>query len=611
MRLLSASFVVAFALVACDSTPQSPPDAAGDTSDARDTSDTRDVTDLGDVPQADVPTPDTPDTTPPTDFATVVFTIDDSANKTYTAADGLAWKASLNFDPASGFATFDATWGGPFPMLRDDGQGGDLTANDGIWTVAVKIASPESDLEFEYGAIRDSVDGSEGLWIWKGRNGTFTVPAGSTDTITVPGLVITPFGDIDLRLTLDVSNQAANLDPLFQGVSYTDVRVKGAVWSWREIPMRDDGLEGDAVAGDGVYTFVYSKNLGKHDGLLREGDEAAFVFAFECIETPTKLDCTEYKNSDGPPTSGVTAALDSGQGFVPVPILKYPDGDKNTYVVASATRPPFEPPAGHVAVNFTLDDTANKTYDVTDGLAWKGQFDHDATTRTIAYRSAWTGPFAMLHDDGPWDQGGHEPLGSVAGDHRWGVTAWVPNTSTQTFAYGAIRGSNNGSDGSWIWTGADGSFTVTAGATAPITVQGLVIAPHGTTDLKLTIDVSNNGASLATLFQGANYTDQVQAKGSAWGWTVLPAVDDGTDGDELANDGVYTFTLSARKGKHDGLLKAGEKAEFLFVLSGEDYRDMGAVTTLGVKAYTRTATGSWTEATIGTSGTNNPVVSAP
>ena len=592
-----ATTIVALAagpLVACGDDPDT-------TTDTADTRDTTDVSDTRDVPDSapDTTTPDVPLTG---DFATVVFTIDDTANKTYTTADGLAWKGSLSYDPATGIASFDGSWGGPFVMLRDDGQGGDVTANDGLWTASVKVPTPDADLVFEYGAIRDSVDGSDGAWIWKGPNGQFTVPAGSTGTINPTGLVVTPFGDIDLRLTLDVSNQSANLHPLFQGVDYEDVKVKGGIWSWREVAMRDDGLEGDATADDGIHTFIYSKNLGKHDGLLREGDEAPFVFV---------LNGTEYKAETGPPTDGATAALDSGSGFVQVAIQTYPDGDRNTYVMASATTPPFDPPAGHTAVNFVVDDTANQTYDATDGLAWKGSFDFDAATRILSYSQNWTGPYPLLYDDGPWNQGGHEPAGSVAGDSRWGVTVWVDNSATQAFAYGAIRGSDNGSDGAWIWSGADGAFTVNAGDSTPISVPGLTVAAHGTTDLKLTIDVSNNGANLATLFQGGNYVDNVQVKGSGWAWTVLDLVDDGTGGDATAADGVYTFTLSDRKGKHDGLLKAGALAEFVFVLGGTDYRDGDAATTLGIKAFTKTSAGTWTEATITVSGQNNTAVTAP
>jgi uncharacterized protein YuzE len=135
----------------------------------------------------------------------------------------------------------------------------------------------------------------------------------------------------------------------------------------------------------------------------------------------------------------------------------------------------FLSPADHVAVNFTIDDTANRSYLGADGLAWKGSFSFDPATRILTRDTAWGGPFPMLHDDGPWSSGGHEPLGSVAGDNIWGVTVWVPTAATQSFEYGAIRGSVNGSDGPWIWIGLNETFTVTSGNTTPIDAPGLVV----------------------------------------------------------------------------------------------------------------------------------------
>ncbi len=149
--------------------------------------------------------------------------------------------------------------------------------------------------------------------------------------------------------------------------------------------------------------------------------------------------------------------------------------DPDTVLITAVTAAGFLPPADHVAVNFTIDDTANQSYLGADGLAWKGSFNFDPSTRILSLNGAWGGPYPMLYDDGPWDSGGHEPLGSIANDGIWGVTAWVPTTATQTFEYGAIRGSVNGSDGNWIWIGSNGTFTVTSGATMPIDAPGLVV----------------------------------------------------------------------------------------------------------------------------------------
>jgi hypothetical protein len=74
-----------------------------------------------------------------------------------------------------------------------------------------------------------------------------------------------------------------------------------------------------------------------------------------------------------------------------------------------------------VAVNFTVDDTANKVYQA-GYLQWKGSFVYNPTTRIITFDDTWADPLIPLYDDGPWKSGGHEPVGAVAGDHKWGVT---------------------------------------------------------------------------------------------------------------------------------------------------------------------------------------------
>jgi len=157
---------------------------------------------------------------------------------------------------------------------------------------------------------------------------------------------------------------------------------------------------------------------------------------------------------------------------------------------------------------------------------------------------------------------------------------WVSNAGGE-FEYGAQRGG-----GSWIWVGGNGKFTVPAGALAPIVATGLVIAPFGTVDFRLEIDVSGDGANLNALFQGLDYSGKVKVKGSAWGWSEIALSDDGMKGDSTADDGVYTFVLSENIGKHDGLLKLGAMPEFIFVLDGVEYKNTDAEGAQeGVNAY--------------------------
>ena len=80
--------------------------------------------------------------------------------------------------------------------------------------------------------------------------------------------------------------------------------------------------------------------------------------------------------------------------------------------------PGFQQPAGTVAVNFVVDDTANKVWK-SEELEWKGEVNYDPETRIATRDSTWlAGTWAKLYDDGPWNQGGHEPIGSAANDHK-------------------------------------------------------------------------------------------------------------------------------------------------------------------------------------------------
>ena len=149
----------------------------------------------------------------PSDQAIITFAIDDSANQTYTAGDGLAWKGSFSYDAASRVLTVNGSWPGPYPLLHDDGplSGGGhepegATAGDHVWSVSVLVDNTQQR-QLEYGAISGSVNGSDGQWIWSGSNGVLTIPQGTQGPLAAPGLVIDAFGTVDLLLTVDLSGQ--------------------------------------------------------------------------------------------------------------------------------------------------------------------------------------------------------------------------------------------------------------------------------------------------------------------------------------------------------------------------------------------------------------------
>src|SRR5437870_6132320 len=92
-------------------------------------------------------------------------------------------------------------------------------------------------------------------------------------------------------------------------------------------------------------------------------------------------------------------------------------------------KPTFTKPAGTVAVNFSVDDTANKVFAAGD-LKWKGSMIYDTATNKVTKDDTWGGPYATLFDDGPWTNGGHEPDGATKGDNIWGVTVFVTPPAT-------------------------------------------------------------------------------------------------------------------------------------------------------------------------------------
>lgn len=272
----------------------------------------------------------------------------------------------------------------------------------------------------------------------------------------------------------------------------------------------------------------------------------------------------------------------------------------------------FAQPAGTVVVNFTVDDSANKDWKANE-LEWKGQLQFDPTTRMGSYNSDWLAEapgWAKLYDDGPWNQGtppGHEPIGAVAGDNKWGVAVFMtPPAAGQpaiTVNYG-LRDATNAdrANGGWVWLGSNpGSFTVNPGATGSINAPGQTFPAKGNVDMKLVID-KNAIAVTDPPFT----TTVIKVKGSAWGWSDKNTYDDGAaggHGDDVAGDGKFTFILSQNISTttppYPGLLKTGDKPEWVYVLDGVEYKVGGDASPTGVKAYVKAgAATTWTEVAV-------------
>lgn len=241
-------------------------------------------------------------------------------------------------------------------------------------------------------------------------------------------------------------------------------------------------------------------------------------------------------------------------------------------------RPATEPPpsATSVTLNFFVDDSANRTYEPGDGLAYRGSFSFDAANRTLVFNGNFAGPYPLLFDDGPVTTGGHEPAGAVAGDGIWGATAILDTSSATNLEYFAIRGSDGSTTGEFIWDRPNGLLSIPAGSTGEIDLPGLVIPAFGETDMLLTIDVSDNGGNLMPLYQGVDYTGQVEVRLNALSGELLfdrlTMRDDGLAGDAVAGDGIYSALLSENFAKHDGLLPPGRVIRYVFLLAGNEYK---------------------------------------
>jgi hypothetical protein len=331
------------------------------------------------------------------------------------------------------------------------------------------------------------------------------------------------------------------------------------------------------------------------------------------------------------PGSGTGTPASENFSFDRVPVGSYslvvenPYGTQTVSVYVTdqevATVPSIQFPcniggAGTVTVNFVVDDHINRVYQQGD-LQWKGSFKTAAdyaTSHKILFDGNWAGPWPLLYDDGPWTQGGHEPIGATAGDHIWGVAVAVtpPATGIDTYQYGLIIASAPYS-GAWIWpSGTTGSFTIasTQDIAVPVTAAGTAFAAFETTDVQLSLD-TNNLAAADWLQAGVFDTSTVQVKTAHTAWVPQSLTNDGA--------GHYTFTLSsiAGAGKPFGLAFSGEQFEFLFVLGGMEYKNnfgyLGVGFSQGVSAGTATmGTASFVPANvIRDFGTGNTYIMVP
>lgn len=242
-------------------------------------------------------------------------------------------------------------------------------------------------------------------------------------------------------------------------------------------------------------------------------------------------------------------------------------------------------PPGVVAVDFAVDDRANRSY-ASGLLRWKGAFVFDAITARLTPASDWRGPYPELWDDGGVELGGHEPPSARAGDHVWGVRAYVARPAIdQVFEYGLEGGPEAAPR--WIWSGRNGTFTVPAVGPDVVMAQGFTVPAWGTRDLLVTFDVARSAPALGL---DGSAVRVVEVKSSAWGWALLQLVP--------AGRGRFTLAMSAHVGAgtslpHHGRLLAGTHVELMLVVEGREYLDAQRVSYLdGVEVQVQTNPGA-------------------
>lgn len=253
----------------------------------------------------------------PPKTARITFYVDDRANKTFKDGE-MKFTGSFAWNEADNTITFSSSWlptDGPYPLLYDDGpisQGGHemegAVAQDRIFSTEVWYFA-EEDETFNYGVLNE-LD----FWMWEGPNGEFTVPKGSTDLFECTPLVLAAFGLIDIKVTVDIKKLNSNFDFVSEWDA-ANVYLKGSMNMWTPLQILDagpDAEKGDEVAEDGIFTYVQSRNLGKHTGLLAEGQIAQFTVMFAEGEK-TAVDAQEYKilseNQQKGAAEGITAYI--------------------------------------------------------------------------------------------------------------------------------------------------------------------------------------------------------------------------------------------------------------------------------------------------------------
>lgn len=148
----------------------------------------------------------------------VVLKVNDTNNKNKT---GIKFKGAFNsWTEVSGY---------------DDGTNGDVTAGDKIWSLEVTA----NDGTYEWGAVDQ-----DNAWLTPGvPNYTFTV-AGAA--VTGQTEIVIPSSKPKHSVTFTITDLPKK---------ETGLKLKGSMFGWSTKDMYDNGTNGDATAGDNIWTL--------------------------------------------------------------------------------------------------------------------------------------------------------------------------------------------------------------------------------------------------------------------------------------------------------------------------------------------------------------------
>ena len=156
-------------------------------------------------------------------------------------------------------------------MMYDDGTNGDATADDHTWTVVVDVMAGDHewgafDVANGDGTSCVACDGTDGYgtWLINGSNPAYSVD----DAMNVTG---TTSYTIDAYTTDVAGTLVFTVDDRSQ--ANVAVEYKGTATGWATVPMYDDGTNGDATAGDHVWTTTLENiSAGDHEWGAIEND---------------------------------------------------------------------------------------------------------------------------------------------------------------------------------------------------------------------------------------------------------------------------------------------------------------------------------------------------